>query len=85
MRDAPAESGIASPAGDDGTTLRIGGYELPRKYVEDRRRRGLTPSESAHLETIRQTIARTVEIRAMIDEIVRAEPPWAGPYYALRA
>jgi len=56
--------------------LRIGGYEVPTRYLEDRRDRELTAEECRRLASIRLAVSRTVRARAEIDEIVREEPPW---------
>lgn len=61
---------------EDSNTLRIGGYELPRKYIQDRKRKGLTDSDLAMVELINKAIAATQQIRRLIDEIITSEPPW---------
>ena len=67
------ELGNAGEAGRVESALRIGGYDLPRKYVQDRRRRALTQAERDQIEGIRQAVARTVEIRAAIDDLAQLE------------
>lgn len=59
------------------TSLKIGGYELPRRFAEARRHRALTEDEEAHLGRIHLALERTAEIRRRIDEVVRDSPPWA--------
>jgi len=51
-------------------SMRIGGYELPRKYIEDRKHREMTELEKAHLKAIRLILARTYEIRGSIDGVI---------------
>jgi hypothetical protein len=70
--------GIAPAPGRSDTCLRIGGYELPRKYLQDRKGRDLTPPEAQQVQHIKEVVARTTEIRARIDQVVRANPPWVN-------
>jgi len=64
------------PASSENCSMRIGGYELPRKYIEDRRRQEPTEMDSRAVDQIRRTIAETLRIRERIDEIISADPPW---------
>jgi|GEM_PF-1276555 len=56
--------------------LRIGGYELPRKYIEDRRRKGLTNSDLVVVDLINKALTATKQISRQIDEILSSEQPW---------
>ncbi|OFX14900.1 MAG: hypothetical protein A2Z18_02500 [Armatimonadetes bacterium RBG_16_58_9] len=53
------------------TSMRIGGYELPRKYIEDRRGRTLLKSECQYIDSISTAITGTHAIQAQIDEVVK--------------
>lgn len=55
-------------------TLRIGGYELPGKLLEDRTR--CDCPDPALTDRVKTALARTVEIRASIDRLVESQPPW---------
>jgi len=63
--DAPA---------DPGPALRIGGWDIPGKYLADRKRRELTGSEHIHLARIAWCAARTIAIREEIDSIIECTP-----------
>ncbi|MGC8862806.1 MAG: type ISP restriction/modification enzyme [Armatimonadota bacterium] len=56
--------------------LRIGGYDIPGRFLHDRRHRDLTHEERLHVGRIVQAVHRTDRIRGEIDEIIRAKPPW---------
>lgn len=64
------------PASAENCSMRIGGYELPRKYIEDRRRRELADKERITLERIRSAIVETARVLEKIDEIISSDPPW---------
>lgn len=76
--ESPTRPSSLLPSGERGSnsSLHIGGYELPGKYVKDRKGRELTADELAHIKDIKSTIERTIEIRYQIDQIIRQNPPW---------
>jgi predicted helicase len=57
--------------------LTIGGYDIPGKYIADRREAALSASEAAHVESIRLAASATMRLQAQIDEVVRSQPPWS--------
>ena len=57
-------------------SLTIGGYKVPRKYLEDRKHRKLSREETGWVRHIEAALAQTVVIQKRIDEIVRETPPW---------
>jgi hypothetical protein len=64
------------PEGDSAASMIIGGYEIPGKFIKDRKRRPLTSEETQRLSLIRSAVARTAQLREQIDEVVRDSPPW---------
>jgi hypothetical protein len=59
-----------------GTPFRVGGWDVPGKYLADRKHRALTDLESRHVELMRAAAHRTLALQAKIDEVVRRTPPW---------
>lgn len=62
----------STPPGSEGAVVRIGGYELPAKCVKDRA--GVDSPDQIRL--VFDLVARTIELRERIDEIVAQSPPW---------
>jgi predicted helicase len=62
--------GACTESSDRTSPMRIGGYEIPRKYIKDRKYREMTEYETVHLKAIKTAVAKTYEIRARIDEQV---------------
>ena len=56
--------------------LWIGGYNVPGKYMDDRRNRGLTTEEEKHVSQIKAALERTQVICARIDQLIDDQPPW---------
>ena len=52
-------------------SIYIGGYEIPRKFIEDRKQRSLTEDEMETLSTIKAAIAGTFELQEEIDVMIR--------------
>lgn len=63
----------ASSQGIEAATLRIGGYELPSKCLVERA--GVDGREQEEL--LRRSVARTLHLRNLIDELVSTSPPWS--------
>lgn len=57
-------------------SMQIGGYNLPRKYAEDRKHRVMSSQELNHLNRIANAIARTIEIQNEIDAAIAVSEPW---------
>ncbi|MCL5105296.1 MAG: N-6 DNA methylase [Armatimonadetes bacterium] len=72
MRDDAFEIGDDQPS----APLKIGGWDVPGKYLVDRRHRGLTDAEAEHIERMRVAVRRTLALHGEIDEVVRLSPPW---------
>ncbi len=58
------------PESEAAINARIGGYDIPRKFIDDRKHRPLTPDETHRLAQIRAALAKTAELRKQIDAIV---------------
>ena len=71
MRDTTVES-VSNKA----ATLYIGGYDIPRKYIKDRKHHMLTLNETITITHIRSAIIKTIEIQECIDDIIRKCQPW---------
>lgn len=71
MREEPRPGGDANPA-----SAVIGGYDIPRKYIDDRAHRGLTDAERTHAACIALALRRTTDIRRRIDQAIAGSPPW---------
>ncbi len=56
--------------------IRIGGWEIPGKYLKDRRGKQLSSEEHNHIARIREAAARTIELQDRIDALISANPPW---------
>ena len=59
-------------SGEGECSITIGGYREPEKCLNDRS--GVDTQETA--EAVRAAVARTLETRAEIDEMVTQNPPW---------
>ena len=72
MRDGPR-----SPLEEDeDVSMRIGGYEIPGKYIAYRRCRGLPMLAAQTYARVRGAAAETAAIQARIDEAIRTDSPW---------
>ncbi len=71
MRDLRASAEVVGEV-----RAHIGGYELPRKYLDDRRKRGLTTSDTTHVQRIAIALTQAAGIRGRIDEALDRRPPW---------
>jgi len=63
--------GAVREASQRKVSMTIGGYDLPRRYVE-----GRGGEHAGDLARVEAAVACTMEIRERIDELVRREPPW---------
>lgn len=57
-------------------SFHIGGYEIPHKYIHDRKHRALTDLEIKRLTRIKSAIAKTSGIQKIIDNLIQDNPPW---------
>lgn len=78
MRDT--EAGDCGPRGAGsgsfateatGHMMRIGGYDVPGKYISNRKHRPLTPGETNHVARIEAALGRSREITDRIDSVLR--------------
>ncbi len=54
--------------------FQVGGYQVPDKWLKDRRGRELTPDDLTHYQRIVVALARTIEIMAEIDARIEEWP-----------
>ncbi|MCX6344245.1 MAG: N-6 DNA methylase [Armatimonadetes bacterium] len=69
-------SNLSTTAMIDDISLRIGGWEIPGKYLKDRRGEELIAEEYNHLNRIREAAARTIELQDRIDALISTNVPW---------
>jgi len=67
---------VPSGASTPHPAIRIGGWNIPDKYLADRKRRDLTNAERIHINRIADWAALTQALQREIDSIIDSNPPW---------
>ena len=58
----------------------IGGYQVCRKWLKDRKGRTLSPDDIAHYQKIVVALSETIRLMAEIDEVIETHGGWPGAF-----
>jgi hypothetical protein len=61
-------------------TFQLGGYQVCRKWLKDRKGHPLGPGERSHFQSLVAALAQTRQVMARIDQVIDAQGGWPGAF-----